>query len=381
MHIPAATLFTLSLCLAGHAQEVFVVGGPGADFADLPEAVLAVASGDILDVVPGSYTGFTTDKGIHILGRPGGVTITRTGTLNEPSFGLVRLPRGERFTLRNVTLADNGIFRNIVRFCEGDVALEQVDGRWELDRCANVRMTECTATNMQTPLNVIASNVALDRCVITSQPILFNSPAIVASFSKLTVADCIVRALSVPQGPGSSAIRCSNPCELILTGSAQESILQAGSGGDTTPVAAVDGPMATAIVDSGLKVFGANNGPAFAPGILTTMTSVPTVRVDGAPLGGAVQVQLDGPAGEIYLMAFGLSAPPRQIAGFLGEFWLAFPTADSMGVIPNAGQVNTTTMVPNDPALLGLQVSWQSITTFANELPRFSHPSSFTVRM
>ena len=380
MHIQAAVLFTLFLCVGAQAQQVFVVGGPGANFADLPEAVAAAAPGDILDVVPGSYTGFTATKGIHILGRPGGITIARTASAFEPSLGVVNVPRGESFTLRNVTLVDNGIFRNIVRLCEGNVVLDEVEGHWTIDRCANVQMTECTAFSISNAVEVVASNLTLDRCNIQTNQILIPIAGIQASWSKITVSQCDVRGNTGMTGQPSSAIFCAQPCELILTGFPPEGLIAAGPGSVAGATPAVNGT-ATVLLDPRLPVVGAHGGPAFGPQIQTTTTSIPTLRVEGGAPGGNAQVQLNGPAGETYLVALGLPAPPRQIPQFLGQFQLAFPAVDSMGVIPASGQVDTMTMIPNNPALLGLQISRQSITTSGNELPRFSNPATYTIRL
>ena len=60
----------VALC-SGVAADVIVVdqnNGAGADFTDLPAAIAASSHNDLLLVRSGNYSGFTTAKGIRILG-------------------------------------------------------------------------------------------------------------------------------------------------------------------------------------------------------------------------------------------------------------------------------------------------------------------------
>lgn len=106
--MPIAPLFLAAL--AG----TFTVDDDGpADFADLPAAVAAVQAGDVLLVEPGSYTAFSLDKELVLLGPPGGPLPRVAGistVQGTPGFAI----RGLHFEL---------------------LRLEQVSGRGLLDGC------------------------------------------------------------------------------------------------------------------------------------------------------------------------------------------------------------------------------------------------------
>jgi hypothetical protein len=67
------TAAALAFC-AHAAADTLVVdddGGPGVDFTDIPPAVAAANAGDLVLVLPGSYSGFTVGVGLTILGTAG----------------------------------------------------------------------------------------------------------------------------------------------------------------------------------------------------------------------------------------------------------------------------------------------------------------------
>src|SRR5262245_57101965 len=74
---------------------VDVHGGPGVDFTDLPAAVAAAQPGDVLRVMPGSYSPFTSAEGITILGY-GGPTV-------NGELAVALLPPGPPFVLAGVS--------------------------------------------------------------------------------------------------------------------------------------------------------------------------------------------------------------------------------------------------------------------------------------
>lgn len=62
-------------------------GGPGVDFTDLPPAVAAAVPGDVILVMPGSYSGFVLDESLTILGMGPGVTVTGAVTIRDIQSG------------------------------------------------------------------------------------------------------------------------------------------------------------------------------------------------------------------------------------------------------------------------------------------------------
>ena len=373
-----------SLCTSISAQNIFVVdasGGPGADFTDIPQAVEAAASGDILDVFPGAYTGFTTSKGIHVLGRGTGFSMSRANSVFEPAFGIVSLPRGERFTLRNARLRDNGLFSNIVRLCQGNVVLDGVNGSWTIDRSSNVQLTRCSGQPFEGGhvVELYGSNVAMDDCNYSITQRLGVSSTLRVNFSKLTISRSAISGNGGNPGFGTPAMVCDTS-ELILTGFGPNSIIAAGPGSLGELVPAIVGT-ATAIIDPRLSIVGANGANPIDPGIQVIASTIPNLRVTDAPIGGTLAVELNASPGETYLLAVGFPAPPRSVPGILGEFWLDFAQLAGVGVVPGSGQVLSSAQIPNAPAFLGIQISRQAIATSGNDPLRFSNPATYTIRL
>jgi hypothetical protein len=90
-------------------------GGPGVDFTDLPAAVAAAQPGDVLRVMPGSYSAFICTKGITILGY-GGPTVN--GAVN-----LTSIPPGRPVVLAGLSPRDV-----LIGVCDAPVILQQVSG-------------------------------------------------------------------------------------------------------------------------------------------------------------------------------------------------------------------------------------------------------------
>ena len=88
-------------------------GGPGADFTDLPAAVAAAQPGDVLRVLPGSYSAFTCSEGITILGY-GGPTVSGEVVVTS-------LPLGPPFVLVGISP-----MTLVVTFCDGPVIVQQI---------------------------------------------------------------------------------------------------------------------------------------------------------------------------------------------------------------------------------------------------------------
>ncbi len=70
-HIPTALFLLTILSNSAVGQRQIVVGGPGADYAELPPVVQAANSGDTILVNAGDYTATKVDKGLQIVADPG----------------------------------------------------------------------------------------------------------------------------------------------------------------------------------------------------------------------------------------------------------------------------------------------------------------------
>src|ERR1700741_3607103 len=80
-------------------------GGPGVDFTDLPAAVAAAQPGDVLRVMPGTYSPFTCAEGITIVGY-GGPTVNGTVALSSIPLGPPMVLAGVSATNLVVTACD-----------------------------------------------------------------------------------------------------------------------------------------------------------------------------------------------------------------------------------------------------------------------------------
>ena len=58
--------------------------GPGVDFPDIPQALTASQSGDVLLIRPGAYSAFTLSKGLTLLGSKGAHLVLQV-TVVDPS--------------------------------------------------------------------------------------------------------------------------------------------------------------------------------------------------------------------------------------------------------------------------------------------------------
>ncbi|MBL8896553.1 MAG: hypothetical protein JNM84_02945 [Planctomycetes bacterium] len=159
---PLATLAFVLLCNAGaNAQSVWVVdaaAGPGAQFQDLPAAVLAAADGDILRVRPGTYSPFQLQgKGLRILGEDQASVIVRgagpirfSGTSNvqtiwiqDLSFRLVATTNAIDTSLKVEDTLGNVVLQRVRVQPEGTLpAATSSTSPLVLRRCAEVHLLE-----------------------------------------------------------------------------------------------------------------------------------------------------------------------------------------------------------------------------------------------
>ena len=188
------------------AQDVLIIdaaGGPGSQFTDLPQAVAAAAPGDILDVVPGFYTGFETSKGIHILGRAGGDIDIVGRSSNGFAFSVSNLPANQPFTLRN--LKSSSFFTGGAEFidCAGSIVLDSClvnvlmgqssSQRLEFLRCPSAHLFGCTIAIDAEQSNVTLTDRLAEICTFAP----FLSPILLRN-AHLTLSRSTSRAVENP---------------------------------------------------------------------------------------------------------------------------------------------------------------------------------------
>ena len=131
------TLAIFALCAAARADVIVVDqnNGAGSDFSDLPQAIASASHNDLLLVRGGSYSGFTTAKGVRILGLESNVEVSGPCVIQN-------LHSSRKFVLSRLELTQVEI-----RNCAGHVALSQIDGYPRLSSVvvldsADVRLSE-----------------------------------------------------------------------------------------------------------------------------------------------------------------------------------------------------------------------------------------------
>lgn len=135
----------LAIAVARSATAGVIVvddnGGPGVDYTDLPPAIAAAASFDVILVSPGSYSSFVLSKDVTILG-------TGTGVFIAPGSQITGIGAGKRAVLCDLLPRDLR-----VQTCAGTVVLDGVimETGWPtaltnllvVDDCADVRAIRC----------------------------------------------------------------------------------------------------------------------------------------------------------------------------------------------------------------------------------------------
>lgn len=111
--LAACTLLGPSTLFASASTFIVDASGSG-DFVDLPQATLFAAPGDVLLVMPGSYSSFYLDKGVTMLGLAG-AQVSGDSTIAD-------IPAQQR-----VVLGDLQLLTLSVVDCQGVVALEGLE--------------------------------------------------------------------------------------------------------------------------------------------------------------------------------------------------------------------------------------------------------------
>lgn len=148
---------TVALCAT--AQTTHVVQGGG---AALQTAIASAAPGDILDVMPGSYSSITVARGIRIQLRSG-AEITAPFLSTVPAVSVTGLPRGEA-----CVIAGGRVHGVAATGCAGAVVCDSVQLHDAVDRI----LLTCTACTGPMVFHQVATN------------------AVVPSFGAVTFTDC-----------------------------------------------------------------------------------------------------------------------------------------------------------------------------------------------
>ena len=382
------------------AQSVHVVGPlgtPGVDFTSLPTATAAAASGDILLILPGNYTGTANvaHKSLAIVGLPDAQGVRpRIATLVVKNTvpGETVLVRGLASSM-NASLTLPAL---LVLNCAGPVLVEDCsfaapDGSHNGDESLVVNDS---------------SRVIFTRCTLTGgpgdSPLSANpwpgAPALLASASTVTLDACTVTGGDGDDGfayPSIGAVEAAGKGgpSVAITGTltVRGSHLSGGIGGDgddssVNPVCVgpnnggagvqVDGLLRR--LDSsftgGAAGVAAPCGGSAQPGPEIDLLGGSVTDIAGhvaqlelsavLPEGGSATLALHGTPGDVVLVHHALGASGFWLGGQKATFVPALPYISlNIGALPPSGELSLGIAIPQvlPPGIEGLLVVVQAL--------------------
>jgi hypothetical protein len=347
--------------------------GPGAGFADIPEAIAQAAHGDRILVRRGSYSGFALHKGVAILGEDG-ATVVRPAT----SFVWVDInaPKGRTAAVHNLAFPvdKNAPSSLVVAHSEGRVLLERlrsstlfVYGR----NAQQVWMSHCDIGG----IDLDKVHASLVRCGFNRTDIkLERFHACRFADSEVLLAGCDV--VGYPfWGLAQPAIQASDGTRLTITGDGSESLRPCACQSSGKRVDVFVTQEDSIVVDPRVTaVFAMING---TPAV--SRRPVPFLETRGAPLGGTVAVSLQAARGDAWYLAIGLPGEVVPVPDLGGAIWLDLGSAVLVagGVVDASGVAHLAARVPVDTSLFGLTLVWQGIAGSPSGGMWLSNPSAY----
>lgn len=327
--------------------------GPGTNFTDIPPALAAAAPGDVIIVRAGSYSGFTLNRGITLLGSPGAQTLNHI-VINS-------VPAGEIAVLSGLApVVSNWSYKVAVQVCTGTVLLQQVNGLFELSS-SEVRLLRCSNTG-------IADSSTGVRVSIGRVQIVQSSLAGMNGYS----VSCS------PGDPGGHAIECFGVTRLhvalstVYGGSGGNGDLNCGYWGGVggtgllihtpSPLAILSrtsfvagsggwpgaGPGDSMVVSSSTTAWSSNN--TFQPqpvvnanGVLNFMpVAAPTLELIGTPAPGAtITLRLRAEPGAAARLNVGSTPVVQPTPNVLVERLVVAQRSIDLGTVPPSGLIDT----------------------------------------
>jgi hypothetical protein len=151
VHVLALGCLFASPLLAQTTWIVNAGGGPGVNFTSLAAAVATAANGDTIVVqfppMLESVGGFTTDKGLTIVGEGGGVPI-----VTSTPIVIENLPAGDTFRMAGFSRIGNGTLDLRVLNCAGSVHLENLHARepdWFFPSGASIEIADSSSVSLR----------------------------------------------------------------------------------------------------------------------------------------------------------------------------------------------------------------------------------------
>jgi hypothetical protein len=374
-----ATLL-LPLLAVGAVAQTFVVdeaNGPGANFTDLPAAVLAVPNGAVLLVRPGTYQSPTLGaRSLTLLGEPG-ANLLPTGIAG--GLTISGLGPNHSILVRGFTFSGPIALSNFTVYCEqcrGAVVLEQLSGPGGIHSMLDA--TSC-------------DRLLVRNCVFRRSSRLRDCNAVLEDFTIAPIGPEGIEALRITRGTTQvvggtlrgAAGNLNRGGPAVLSDNAALRVLGTGTlaGGQGVPAGFAVAGTGTVRVDPAVAVSGAN--PPFAAGVQATVAPQAWVAASDPVLGNPVNVELRGPIGDLGALGVGLPGESHALPGITDRLFWNGSTAvtQAIGVVQAGAPVAAVVTVPNQQSLLGLQLVFHGVTFAAANGLQVSPPAWYVVRL
>jgi hypothetical protein len=391
--LPPFVSLLLGLAAPAAAQQTWTVNaspGAGAQFQSLAAAVAAAADGDVIvcqhPTFGESLGGFTTSKGLTIVGDAAGVPLT---TLSAP-IQVVGLPAGRTFRMAGFQSVMDGELRISLQNCAGRVELDNLQARSpdfgfptgpaiEVVQCASVHLRE--VVDFGSPaLRIDSSRVVLSSCWLGMTRINVGGGAgLVATNAEVDVVQPRFRTgglLSAP-GVGWPAIAATNSV-LRIAGGAGSLV----SGGP--PVSATGGPAIVANggfvhVDPAVALAAGLGAPTTAGTATFVAGSVPaTWAATSARAGQTLSLSTAAAAGAAVWLCVGL--PSALASTPLGTLGVEPASAFVLPAAVATAGAPVATALPLPAALLRGQAFAAQAVVWDGAALRMGAPLAFVVQ-
>lgn len=343
------------------AQATWTVNaspGSGAQFQSLAAAVAAAADGDVIvcqqPMFGESLGGFTTNKGLTIVGDAFGVPLT---TLGAP-IQVVGLPAGSTFRMAGFQSVQDGELRIVLQNCAGRIELDNLQARSpdfffpagpaiDIAQCASVVLRE--VVDFGTPaVRVDSSRVVLSSCWLGITRIgVGGGPCLSASNAEVDVVQPVFRTggLSAGVGAGWPAIAASN--SVVRIGGVAGAIVSAGPSSSPTGGVAIVANAGAVRVDPAVALVAGLGQPVVAGTAAFVAAATPaTWSASPAIAGQTLTIPTSAPAGAVAWLAVGSPLSLTTVA--LGTLGVDPATAVVLpgALVPAGGRLTTAIALP-----------------------------------
>tara|TARA_R110002094_G_scaffold57768_3_gene68899 strand:+ start:4179 stop:5309 length:1131 start_codon:yes stop_codon:yes gene_type:complete len=343
-------------CTLSAQRPVVTVGGINPNHTDLPQAIAAAAPGSIVEVRPGTYTGFTCQKALRV--------VLTNATVNPPAganytIRVENIAGSDPFVIRGVaTLIESGVLGAMsVSNVQAPVIIEKVTLLGDLQQAA---LQVLNSGSVHVARAILIGDPALDAqfCnFISTENLIGNSDGAGAVISDSSLDS----ARTVYVGTDEPALRISDT-DARLASDGSSGMFVIGSG--LAPVSAFEAFDSDINWTPSLFQLGpANGAPALSAQTTTeVIEDVPMLNAGPAVLGGTAVVRMTSETQMFGAIAMNsLLATPISLP--LGRFYinpLSFVMVGT-GFVGTAGlQFNVS--IPNDPTLRGEVFAFQGLT-------------------